>query len=309
MGIRGEGWELAMSTTSQVDDDIVVRLHAVARKLEGEGQYNVAKLARAAADSLVRSAAYPIELSSDKNDLAREIHEIANQLSHMDLNRDLIESVHAGASAISVGRLTMLDETPHPYVCRTCGQVELEYPNNHCHQCNASPRTFQRFPPVYWLEAMDPLDATKWLESTPDEVMHLIDGTTEEDLSREVVEGEWGIRDILSHLRDAQGVLDFRVNLLLDEDNPAVESKAVFEWAKDGSEGLERTTEIFETYRNSRQKTLDTLRGIPLEDWWREGRHEEFGTINIKQQASYFATHELTHLPQIEFLRELLRAS
>lgn len=31
----------------------------------------------------------------------------------------------------------------------------------------------------------------------------------------------------------------------------------------------------------------------------RTGRHEEFGVVSIKQQASYFAAHELTHLPQI----------
>ena len=40
----------------------------------------------------------------------------------------------------------------------------------------------------------------------------------------------------------------------------------------------------------------------PLADWWRTGRHEEFGVVSIKQQVSYFASHELTHLPQIERL-------
>jgi predicted Zn-ribbon and HTH transcriptional regulator len=297
-----------MSSTSQIDGDILVRLYAVARKLEGEGQYNVAKLARAAADSLVRSTAYPHELSSHKDELAHEVQAIANRLSDLDLDEGLLESFNSGALAIAEGRLTMLGETPHPYVCRTCGHVELDHPSINCPRCSAPPRTFQRFPPVYWLEAMDPLEATNWLGTTPDDVMRLIDGIVEDDLTREVVEGEWSIRDLLAHLRDAQGVLDFRVNLLLEEDKPPIESKAVFEWAKDGSESPETSMEIFDTYHNSRRKTLETLRRIPLEDWWREGRHEEFGTISIKQQASYFATHELTHLPQIEFLRERLQA-
>ena len=295
-----------MSTTDQGAGDILIRLHAIVRKLEGEGQYNVAKLARAAADSFVRSAAYPLQLSSHKDELAEEVLAVAEKLRNLDLNGGLVESLMTGASAIARGRLTMLYETPHPYVCRTCGHVELDLPLSNCPRCNEVPRTFQRFPPVYWLEVMDPLEVMNWLERTPEEVKRLIDGIAGDDLTREVVEGEWSIRELLTHLRDAQGVLDFRVNLLIDEDSPVIESKAVFEWAKDGSASPDTSMEIFQTYRNSRRETLETLRGIPLEDWWREGRHEEFGTISIKQQASYFATHELTHLPQLEFLRERL---
>ena len=48
--------------------------------------------------------------------------------------------------------------------------------------------------------------------------------------------------------------------------------------------------------------TATLVQLLPLADWWRTGRHEEFGVVSIKQQASYFAAHELTHLPQIERL-------
>ena len=41
---------------------------------------------------------------------------------------------------------------------------------------------------------------------------------------------------------------------------------------------------------------------LRLESEGRVGRHEEFGVVSIKQQVSYFASHELTHLPQIERL-------
>jgi hypothetical protein len=42
---------------------------------------------------------------------------------------------------------------------------------------------------------------------------------------------------------------------------------------------------------------------LHLADWWRTGQHEEFGNITLRQQVSYFATHEMTHLSQIESLR------
>lgn len=295
-----------MANPDEKAGDIVIRLHALARKLEEEGQYNVAKVTRAIADSLVRSKAYKLQLSSRRDELSREGLSIYEVLASSDLDEGLLNALKVGASALSEGRLTMFDETPHPYICRFCGHAELEYPKNNCPRCNRQPRTFQRFLPVFWLEAMDPLEAIQWLERTPKTVQELITGLSEDDLSREVIEGEWSIREILTHLRDAQGVLDFRVNLLIKEDAPIIESKAVFEWAKGGSESPDTSIDIFETYNASRQKTLSALHGIALKDWWREGRHEEFGEVSIKHQASYFATHELTHLPQLESLVSLL---
>ncbi len=47
------------------------------------------------------------------------------------------------------------------------------------------------------------------------------------------------------------------------------------------------------------------LEAIPFADWWRTGRHEEFGVVSSKQQVSYFASHELTHLSQIKRLCDL----
>ncbi len=291
-----------MAPSEEKTGDILIRLHALARKLEEEGQYNVAKVARATADSFVRSKAYTLQLSSRKDELSREGMSIHEDLVSFDLDEGLLNAFKVGALAIGEGRLTMFDETPHPYVCRYCGHAELEYPKNNCPRCNRQPRTFQRFPPVFWLEAMDPLETIHWLEKTPKTVKDLIAGLSEDDLSREVMEGEWSIREILTHLRDAQGVLDFRVNLLINEEDPIIESKAVFEWAKSESESPDTLIDIFETYHALRLKTLNALQEIALKDWWREGRHEEFGKVSIKQQASYFATHELTHLPQIESL-------
>jgi hypothetical protein len=68
-------------------------------------------------------------------------------------------------------------------------------------------------------------------------------------------------------------------------------------------EGRPTALEIFQQYRASRTETLGKLTQVPLADWRRTGRHEEFGVITLRQQISYFAAHEVTHLPQIEALR------
>ena len=41
-----------------------------------------------------------------------------------------------------------------------------------------------------------------------------------------------------------------------------------------------------------------------MEMWWCHGWHEEFGDVTLLQQASYFALHEITHLPKIQELRQ-----
>jgi hypothetical protein len=89
---------------------------------------------------------------------------------------------------------------------------------------------------------------------------------------------------------------------MIDQDNPKLESKAVFEWAAREEDRPPTTEEIYKTYYDSRQKVLTKLESLPLRNWWRTGEHEEFGTLTIKQQASYFASHEVTHFPQIESL-------
>ncbi|CAG1016487.1 hypothetical protein ANAEL_05645 [Anaerolineales bacterium] len=273
----------------------LVHLLSLALRFEGEGQYNLAKIARAKADSLSRRAAWELNLPSDKETLAHDIERVAASLDDADLQT----AFRAGASARASGRLPLIQEIPHPYVCRTCGHLTLGEAPEKCPDCGAWGGTFLWFPPVYWLEALDPTEALERLRQTPLEVAALIEGLSEEALTRQPADGGWAIRNIVSHLRDAQGVIAFRVDLFLKEENPVLESKAVFAWARDENARPPSVREIFDAYQTSRQQMIAKLESIPFTDWWRTGRHEEFGVVSIKQQVSYFAAHELTHLPQI----------
>jgi uncharacterized damage-inducible protein DinB len=279
--------------------EALVHILSLALRLEGEGQYNLAKIARAKADSLSRRAAWELNLPTDKETLTSDIERVAESLDDADLQT----AFRHGASALASGRLPLIKEIPHPYVCRTCGHLTLGNVPEKCPDCGAWGGTFQWFPPVYWLEALDPTEALERLRQTPLEVAALIKGLSEEQMTRPPADGGWAIRNTVSHLRDAQGVIAFRVDLFLKEENPALESKAVFTWATNEVERPPSTREIFDAYQTSRREMIAKLESLPLADWWRTGRHEEFGVVSIKQQVSYFAAHEITHLPQIELLR------
>jgi hypothetical protein len=90
---------------------------------------------------------------------------------------------------------------------------------------------------------------------------------------------------------------------MLAEDNPSLEGVAA--WAAEGPESL-TTGEMLERYCLSRQKTLSLIQQMPAEGWWRTAQHEEFGSVTILQQASYFAKHERSHLPQIIAIRKTI---
>jgi hypothetical protein len=199
--------------------------------------------------------------------------------------------------------LPFIEDILNPYVCRTCGHILLNVTEALCPTCGASPVTFQQFPPVYWLGALDPFQALTYLRQTPEQVAALLEGLSDAEMDRQPADGGWAIRNVIAHLRDAQQLVDYRIQLILAEDNPALEAKAVFEWAAQPGERLTPVPEMFDIYRNSRRNTLTYLDRIPLRDWWRMGRHQEFGVVTILQQASYFALHEVTHLPQLEDLR------
>jgi uncharacterized damage-inducible protein DinB len=283
--------------------DSLVHLLALAAKLEGEGQYNIAKLLRAAADAMARRAAHALNLPTDTTGLRSEIERAAAALSTLDVGTDLVAALRRGGAVMAEGRLPLVHETPHPYVCRTCGHTVLGEPPGKCPTCGAWSATFQQFLSVYWLDDLEPFAALERLRRTPEDVAALVDGLSEETLTRQPKAGGWSIRQVVSHLRDAQGVLSARLDLMLEEDNPPLTSQAVFEWAAREEARPPTTQEVFDTYSASRQETIARLKSIPLTDWWRTGQHEEFGPVTLRQQASYFAAHECTHFPQMESLR------
>jgi hypothetical protein len=281
--------------------ETITRTLALAGKLEGEGQINNAKLLRAAVDSFLTRSAYRLDLPHDRETLVAETGRAIAALSGLDFSPELLRALESSKAALAGGRLPHYEEAPDPFVCRTCGHLALGESGN-CPVCSAHPDTLERFRAVFWLEAFDPYSALEHLRSTPEIVAGLIAGASDEQTGFHPREGGWSLGEAVTHLRDAQGVLDYRVDLILDQENPLLESKAIFEWATAAAGQPATAAEIFETYRASREKTLARLETIPLQEWWRPGRHEEFGGLRLFHQASYFACHELTHLPQITSL-------
>ena len=283
--------------------EIILQNLALASRLEGEGQYNNAKLIRAGVESVLRKGAYQRDIPPEHIRLVRELEQAASFFSGYGLGDDLVNALKQGANALADGRLPQIDEMPNPFVCRTCGYLAIDEPPSRCPDCGSWSTTYKAFPPVYWLSELEPMVALERMRKTVVEIEEMLAGLTEEQCGFKVTEHEWSIHQLITHIRDAQGVLDSRLTLLLEQDDPSLESKAVFEWASKTEDESPMSGMIIKSFKKSRCETISTLERIPLADWWRTGRHEEFGQVTILQQVSYFTVHELTHLPAISFLR------
>ncbi|MFW9856205.1 MAG: DinB family protein [Candidatus Thorarchaeota archaeon] len=281
----------------------LLHLVALASRLESKGQLNIAKVLRASVTAITGQAVFQRGLTKNDNELYEDLERAKQILGKHKVNPHLINALETGKNAMKENRLAFITEIPDPYICRRCGQSTLGVPPNKCPVCGAWPYTFQHFLPVYYLNEFEPLVAMENLRETPNQVNMLLTGLSEEILTKTPAEGGWSIQQVVTHLRDAQGLLSTRVNLLLEHDNPILTAEAVFDWAT-RDEGKQTTThDIFQQYRDSREGTIATLEEIAWKDWMRNGEHEEFGQVTLKQQVSYFAAHELTHLRQLDNLR------
>lgn len=113
-------------------------------------------------DTLCRRAAYQNSLSIEKRKLVDEIAMVFEELSELEMDAGLLDAFRQGAAAISGDRLPLIAAIPDPYVCRTCGHIALGEVTENCPTCGAWTDTFQRFAPIYWLDALDPPAALTW---------------------------------------------------------------------------------------------------------------------------------------------------
>ncbi len=265
-------------------------LIALAGELEKEGQYNIAKLLRAAATSAINRRSTESIIPVSQGEQAESLREIADGLT--DSAGALAEPLRSAAAALESGKVPLYVETPDPLVCRICGFVSIGTREGRCADCGTWSTAAEAFKAIYWLRASSPPEATALLSTTPAEIEAILQSG---DPTRPGPDGGWSAHQTLEHLQNAQGVFRGRIDQLIAGGEPELASVMV--WRMDGS--ADDTNALFEAYRSLRNEIVDVLSGVEADAWWNRGHHEEFGTVTLAEQASYFANHEPTHLAQL----------
>ena len=267
------------------------RLLALATEVEKEGQYNVAKTLRAAADSLLMRASTTEDVPTSPEDQAAELESIAGALVGTAADV-LVGPLRASAVALRGGGVPMDRDTPDPHVCRICGEALLAAFSSRCAHCGRWPGAEQRYRPIYWLRASTPPEALALLSRTPKVIERIL---AEGRADVPGPDGGWTAAQTLEHLHNAQSVFRGRIDQLVAGGEPELESVLV--WRIDTEDPT--VASLLDGYLSLRTEILEVLRSVPSEAWWHTGSHEEFGVVSLAEQTSYFANHEPTHLAQI----------
>jgi hypothetical protein len=274
---------------------------SLARGLEAGGYYNLAKLlwALAYADEIRRSQIGGVPRGEEP--LVRDLTALRQELELSGASAETLAYLDRGTRGVANRAELQWGEAGKIAVCRACGHLLMEIVPERCPGCGAWRLTFRYFLPVHFLEPLEPGEAVQALESTPRILENLLEGLTADQAATPSAPGEWSMREGLHHILVTEVLLSGRVRQILDTNRPKLAGLAAWAERLEGDLGGQ---EIFRRFRQSRQATVERLRDLSLEQWHRQGEHEEFGPVTLLQQASYFARHDQSHLAQLEAIRE-----
>lgn len=271
----------------------IVRLLAIARGLEDEGQYNIARLFRAAAfGEGVRAT---IERPRPASGLYEEMDAaIADLRSN---GRAAIAGAMAEALATArAGRIPTLNDTPLTFTCRSCGEVVLGEAPAACPVCRARQLTFEPSPAVWYAASLAPEEILRALEVNLADIREVTAGVSEARAD----DGVWPLRAILEHLVGSEHLLAGRAGRMLEEDEPRFVPVDPNDIGMADELVTPSVAALLEDLAEARLATIARFAAVAPEDWRRAGTHPEFGRLTVSQQLSYLVRHEQWHLAELE---------
>ncbi len=137
------------------------------------------------------------------------------------------------------------------------------------------------------------------LQATPAELERLIGGQSDEALARPASDGEWGVVEILPHLRDWEAVQQVWIHRLLDEDTPALEPIDDSLWAIERDYASEPPVESLAAFAERRAETVHLLEALDDEVWQRQAVHPRLGHVTLHQLAERMCDHDARHIEQV----------
>lgn len=271
----------------------LVDLARIARALEDEGRYLAARLFHAAlhGEATRRSEARP---RSDE-EVAGAIDAVVPHLEAAGHDAALVSAIRSVSRMLRAAEDRFEGDMADLHVCRLCGREMVGTVPERCPSCGAGTLSFERVLPIYFLEPLPSDRLIAALAELPERVSRLCRSVPEEDAAH----GEWPLREVLSHLVGAQRLLGGRAVRTLEEDEPQlrpVPSAAV----TTGTERRPTVADLLSDLRTGRDELLGLFRGISAAQWERVGHHGEWGPITIRQQLSYIARHEHSHLGHLQ---------
>jgi rubrerythrin len=282
------------------------RMTALAERFASEAQMSLNKLLEAAVYALARRAAWQYTPDITKERMQLELEVAVQALEESELSAELQAALQTCLRNLKADKNILFEDAPDVYVCRTCGHAALGEAPKHCPDCGAWPGRFRKFVAFFNgdnQEPVNPVTVIDLLEDSVDVVKELTANLSEESMNEKQSDSEWSVREHMAHFFDANEMMENRIALMLQVDDPDFSVYSVPKLATvETGRRPDSATGIVDAYCRRRLETVEKLRSLSLNELFRTGWHPSFGQLTILRQAAYIANHEQDHMPEIEAL-------
>ena len=129
----------------------------------------------------------------------------------------------------------------------------------------------------------------------------------EESLVWRPADGEWSLKEIAAHLRDAEELALVQFNAFVAGSSSALPAWDVDLLPQERDYQSEEIARVLASFRGMRRETTYLLWALTEADWQRSAEHPYRGPVTLGELARELAQHDLEHLWQVRQLKEQLR--
>ena len=138
------------------------------------------------------------------------------------------------------------------------------------------------------------------LAAFPDEVARALEGRSPEMLTRPGRDGNWGVVEIVPHLRDWEELYLDRARAIVEHDRPFLPAYDDDLWPIERDYRGQDPRQVLEHFRELRTRLVDYLRSLPEDAWERIGEHEMYGAITLRWMTDHICDHDQQHFAQMQ---------
>ncbi|HEX2911439.1 MAG TPA: DinB family protein [Chloroflexia bacterium] len=145
------------------------------------------------------------------------------------------------------------------------------------------------------------------LQEISKELEEELDNTLEEDANFNAAPGEWSVKEIVCHLRDAEHIYYRRLQQMLEDDEPFLRAFNPDELASERDYQAADWGEAVAAFKENRATNLNLLTELRPVQWLKGAIHQERGHITVHDIAEALVQHSTDHLEQIRHVRWLAK--
>ena len=116
-------------------------------------------------------------------------------------------------------------------------------------------------------------------------------------------EGKWSVRQIVSHVADAEAVAAMRLRQIIAEENPTMIAWDQNAWTERLDYDKRKMSSVLEIFRVLRASNYELIKDLPESAYARTGMHSERGRISLLELVTGMAEHAENHATQLRGVR------